>query len=680
MTSSGPTPAETFLSEADDLLTELEGALLDLESAPANADQINRAFRALHTIKGSGAMFGFTRVADFTHHVENAFQKVRDGELSATPDLLSLTLAALDHIRTLLDGGGNDAQERTLLDRLAAITGPADQAPAPAIAPAIATPAANPPPPPASPARWRIRLALGPETMAFGTNPLMLLDELRQLGECRIVAQTADIPPLSALDPTQCHMTWDIRLRTDQPRSAIDDVFIFIADDASIAITPDDSHPDAPHPDAPQPGVPQTTPSPTSPETPPAPVPVASDNKRSPSPAGGNDHGSIRVQAERLDGLMDQVGELVIAQARLSQMAAASGDANLKSLAEEIERLSAELRDTTMGIRMLPIGTLFGRFRRVVRDLSQSLGKDVSLTMEGEDSELDKTVIERLNDPLVHLIRNCIDHGLEDAQTRRQTGKPVTGSVHLAARHSGAQVLISVTDDGRGMNRDAIRAKAEERGLIAPDTLLSDNDILGFIFHPGFSTAQQVSAVSGRGVGMDVVKRTIDSLRGTIDVSSSPGQGSTVTLKLPLTLAIIDGLLVRVGSGRYVIPLSVIEECVELSPQDDARATGCNLLGIRGDLIPFLRLRTMFRVTAPPAPFQKVVVASIGAMRVGLVVDQVIGQHQTVIKSLNKILDEVQEFSGATILGDGAVALILDVPRLVELGQIQHQDGGKLAS
>ncbi len=385
------------------------------------------------------------------------------------------------------------------------------------------------------------------------------------------------------------------------------------------------------------------------------------------------------MQAEKLDELMDQVGELVIAQARLRQLADKSGDLSLKSIVEEIERLSGHLRDVSMGIRMVPIGTLFGKFRRLVRDLSNELGKQIQLTWSGEETEIDKTVIERLHDPLVHLIRNSIDHGIEaSAEQREMAGKPREGTVHLSAVHSGAQVLISIKDDGKGLDRDRIRAKAEETGLVAPGQELSDAELFQLIFHPGFSTAQKITSVSGRGVGMDVVKRMIDALRGTIDIQSRPGEGATFTLRLPLTLAIIEGLLVRVAGERYVLPLSAVEECIELSPEDDARSTGRDFLNIRGDLVPFVRLRGLFDLRGPHSPYPKVVVVSSGDFRFGVVVDQIIGGHQTVIKSLSKLHSDIPTFSGATILGDGSVALILDVPRLLDFSQ--SREGQRQAS
>jgi two-component system chemotaxis sensor kinase CheA len=321
-----------------------------------------------------------------------------------------------------------------------------------------------------------------------------------------------------------------------------------------------------------------------------------------------------------------------------------------------------------MGARMVPIGSLFGRFRRLVHDLSRDLGKPVEFVTSGEDTELDKTMIERLADPLVHLIRNAIDHGIEDQASRAAAGKTEVGRIEIEAVHAGAQVLVAVRDNGAGLNTARIRGKAEEQGLIAPGAAMSDQEIHQLLFHPGFSTAQTVSALSGRGVGMDVVKRTIEAMRGSIDIATMPGKGTTVTLRLPLTLAIIEGLLIRVGEGRYIIPLSAVEECAELTSADE-RVRGRDFLNMRGDLVPFLRLRGLFGVAGEPDRFQKVIIASAGETRVGLVVDQIIGSHQSVIKSLSKLHSQVTMFSGATILGDGSAALILDVAQLMAIGQ-----------
>jgi two-component system chemotaxis sensor kinase CheA len=467
------------------------------------------------------------------------------------------------------------------------------------------------------------------------------------------------------------YLAWSIELTHEDPRLAIDDVFLFLRDGMELAVVPLAAATAEPVPEeaapvaAPVVGVAAATvaaapvaAAPVAKTAAPASKPVAARGKEPKAPAEPGS--SLRVPAERLDELMDRVGELVIAQARLTEIAASSSDASLKTIAEELERLSSGLRDTTMGIRMVPIGTLFGRFRRLIHDLSHDLGKDIEFITTGEDTELDKTMIERLADPLVHLIRNAVDHGLE---------APVKGVVRLSATYTGAEVAIAVSDDGAGLDAGRIRAKAEENGIITPETKLTEQELNQLIFAPGFSTAKEVTALSGRGVGMDVVKRTIDGLRGSIDVATKIGQGSTMTLRLPLTLAIIDGMLVRVGNARYTIPLAAVEECVELPAHADTGSRGRAFLDIRGDLVPFLRLRELFNAQTPPDPHQKVVIVASGDGRVGLVVDQIIGNNQTVIKQLSPLHAGLKTFSGATILGDGTVALILDAAHLVNFGQ-----------
>ncbi len=663
-------PAQIFREEAADLLTELESTLLRLETRPADRDLLDTAFRALHTIKGSGSMFGFDAAAAFTHHLESAFDQMRTGKIAPNSALIGVALAAKDHIRALIESPAHadPAEGERLLALVAAQTG-ATPAAIPASAPDLAEEAERP-------TTWRVRFRLAPDAVERGTNPLLLLDELSGLGDATITALTDAVPPIEELDPNRCWLAWDVTLTTTQPLAMIQDVFIFVMDDADLTIEPVamDDRPDTPATVAPPPAARADAPALALVAEAPKPAPSAptaptGQSDADAAKAAANAASSIRVPAERLDDLMDQVGELVIAHARLKQLIGGSADLQIKSVAEEIERLSNGLRDITMGIRMVPIGTLFGRFRRLVRDLSQELGKGVTLTMSGEDTELDKTMIERLNDPLVHIIRNSLDHGLETAEERVAQGKPPQGQIHLSARHAGTRVLITIRDDGRGLDRERIRAKAEEQELIQPGAKLSDADLFQLIFHPGFSTAKTLTSLSGRGVGMDVVKRAIDSLRGAIDIVSTPNRGTEITLGLPLTLAIIDGLLVRVGKGRYVIPLFAVEECVELPPGEDRRHLGRNFLNIRGALVPFIRLRESFAVSHPPDAYQKVVIISTGERRVGLVVDQVLGDHQTVIKSMSKLHADVANFSGATILGDGSVALILDIGQLVAVGQ-----------
>jgi two-component system chemotaxis sensor kinase CheA len=663
-------PAEVFRQEASELFDALEGALLDLGLRPDDRELVDTAFRALHTIKGSGAMFGFDEVASFTHEFETAFDRVRKGEIRPNQDLISVALAAKDYIRTLIE-----APETTdsiigdaILDDLHRLVEPDRNA-------EIETSRIEQVVLPAE-ARtgWQLHIEFDSEILRNGSNPLDLLDDLAKLGACFVVALTEDVPFLDELDPERCFLKWDVTQHSDCDRGTIDDVFIFVQDEMKLsctplmaaALTPSLAPISGPVGD-PLPADAAIGPDVTfSDENTPAPQ---IERKREESRrADDKATATVRVQAERLDELMDRVGELVIAQARLSQLASATDDISIKAIAEEIERLAASLRDTTMGARMVPIGSLFGRFRRLIHDLSRDLGKPVEFVTSGEDTELDKTMIERLADPLVHLIRNAIDHGIESPESRTAAGKTDKGRIEVSATHAGAQVLVTVRDNGAGLNTARIRAKAEEQGLIAPGAAMSDQDIHQFLFHPGFSTAQTVSALSGRGVGMDVVKRTIEAMRGPIDTSTVPGNGTTVTLRLPLTLAIIEGLLIRVGEGRYIIPLSAVEECAELSVADE-RERGRDFLNMRGDLVPFLRLRNLFDSEGEPDLHQKIIIASSGETRIGLIADQIIGSHQSVIKSLSKLHSDVTMFSGATILGDGSAALILDVAQLIATGQ-----------
>lgn len=676
-------PAAVFRQEAAELFEVLEAALLDLGQNPDDRELVDSAFRALHTIKGSGAMFGFDKVATFTHEFETAFERVRKGEIKPTQDLVSVALAAKDFIRALIETP--DETDAIIGDAILAdlsrFVSPTEAVEAP-VSSAVSSPASTP----VSERRqvgWHLRFEFDSQILRNGSNPLDLLDDLSKLGSCFAMPLTDGIPFLDELVPEDCYLKWDVSLHSDCDKAAIDDVFMFVQDEMQLSLEPLFEG-EAPQPvpmlELPDVSILPPEPPQSAEEVKPAPqaasaAPAApAVERRSGEPRRADDRGiaTVRVQAERLDELMDRVGELVIAQARLTQLAASGNDISIKLIAEEIERLASSLRDTTMGARMVPIGSLFGRFRRLVHDLSRDLGKPVEFITSGEDTELDKTMIECLADPLVHLIRNAIDHGIEAPAARVAAGKPEQGRIELAAVHAGAQVLVTVKDNGGGLNTARIRAKAEEQGLIAPGATASDQEIHQFLFHPGFSTAQTVSALSGRGVGMDVVKRTIENMRGSIDLSTVPGDGTTVTLRLPLTLAIIEGLLIRVGSGRYIIPLSAVEECVELTAEDE-RSRSRNFLNVRGNLVPFLRLRQIFDADGEPDQHQKTIIISTGETRVGLVADQIIGNHQTVIKSLSKLHSDVTMFSGATILGDGTAALILDVVQLVGLAQAQSE-------
>ncbi|HZU65141.1 MAG TPA: chemotaxis protein CheA [Novosphingobium sp.] len=659
--SDGADPVAAFRIEAGELLDQVERALLDLTGAPAHRGLIDEVFRGLHTLKGSGAMFGFDALARFTHHCESAFDRVRKGQAPASRALIDVVLSARDHMQALIDAGNSsdpalDGAGEAILARLASAV-----ATAPAAAAMDAAPAPEAAPPEAE-AGWQIRFRLPEGALANGSNPLALLDELRDLGPCTVVCRMGELPALDAFAPAECHAAWEVTWAAadagEISREAIEDVFLFLIDDMELTIT--------------RPGAPAATA-----DAPPLPADTA-EGPAAPRPAGPPRE-SVRVQAERLDELMNRVGELVIAQSRLELLAMAQGQvdaASLRAVSEDIQRLSAELRDTSMALRMMPVAHLFGRFRRLIHDLAQETGKSIELVTDGEATEVDKTVIERLADPMIHVIRNSCDHGLEPAGERAAAGKPATGRIVLSARQAGGEVLIAIRDDGRGINRARVRAKAEAQGLIAPGAPLADAELLQMIFAPGFSTAAAITNLSGRGVGMDVVKRSIETLRGTIDIDSTEGDGTTITLHLPLTLAIIECMLVRVGAGRYAIPLSAVEECLELPATEVAGTRRRNFLDVRGELVPYLRLHDSFASDHPADLYQKVIVVAQGRGRVGLVVDQILGNTQTVIKSLSRFHAGVSAFSGATILGDGSVALILDVGALIAGAQKARRTRG----
>lgn len=694
--------ADTFKEEACDLLEELETALLELEENPEDMDLVGRVFRAMHTIKGSGAMFGFDAASAFTHHVESAFDLVRDGKVAVSKPLINLTLTARDHISTLLDleGPADDgllAQGDALIKSLREMMPDASdngtgQDASPPGAPDDARQIS-------AVVTYRIRFKPFAHLLSTGNNPVLLLNELRELGQCRVVAHTENIPDLEFLDPMSCYLFWDILLTTDKGENAIKDVFIFVEEDCDLIIEPvyDDQMGDEGPAKLGRILVDRGSISPgdlsralasqavqkighiltEDRKTTPSDVKAAlteqeqikqqvrqKRQKRQKAVAT-----SLRVPADKLNQLVALVGELVTVQARLSRHAADHKHPELVSIAEDVEMLSSDLRDNAMSLRMLGIGSTFSTFRRLVRDLSDELGKEIELTTSGGETELDKTVIEQLKDPLVHIIRNSIDHGIEPPGIRKEQGKPACGSIHLSAEHSGANVLIRIKDDGRGMDPEIIREKALQKDLILPGDDLTPKQILQLVFAPGFSTASQVTDLSGRGVGMDVVKRKIANLNGEVELESVKGKGTTLTLKLPLTLAIIDGLLVTLAGNYFILPLSSVEECVELpvSEQDKNREKKRQILNIRGDMVPYIRLRDEYGITRDEPELQQVVVMRVNGGRTGFVVDDVIGSHQTVIKNIGNAFRQARDISGATILGDGRVALILDVNKVLEV-------------
>lgn len=693
---------EVFFEEANELLDNLEGQLLTLEEDPTNADVISAVFRAMHTIKGSAGMFGFDAVSKFTHKIENVYDMVRGGQLTVDKELISLTLTARDHIRDLLTSTDTasmqDDSQKILanFDDFVKKHAPAQENPEDI----IVKEAPKTEKEPEEENTWRIKFRPSRSIMLNGTRPDLLLNELRDMGKTTIVSYFQDIPPLSSMDCDKCYIYWDIILTTTKKKNDIEDVFIFLGADDKIEVEKIDMTV-AEHKKLGEILVDRHSISQEQLEeilnkqkkigevlvekkiTTKTEVKAALAEQTHIKKVAQNQDTlqttsqTIRVNSEKLDQLIDLVGEMVTFNARLGQLATEINVPALVALGEQSGRLINSLRDTAMDMRMLPIGTIFSKFRRLVRDLANSLGKNIELMSEGAETELDKTVIEKLNDPLVHLIRNSADHGIELPEVRKAAGKNEQGIITLTAKHTGAFVLISITDDGAGLNKEKIINKAVEKGIIKAGETLTDNEIHELIFKPGFSTATTVTDVSGRGVGMDVVKRDISSLGGTVMVESEEGKGSSFILKIPLTLAIIEGILVEIAGCKYVIPLANINECIEFElakGKSENPDSICTHITARGNFIPCIYMRRYFNIKEEEPKSQKVAIVNDQNQKVGIIVDKVIGNHQTVIKSLGKLYKDASAISGGTILGDGTVALILDIFKLIQIVNQKEQD------
>lgn len=675
---------QIYVEEARELLTELEEALLELESKPDDMEGVSRCFRAMHTIKGGGAMFGFEEISRFTHDVETVFDRVRNHEIPVTKELLTLTLAARDHILFLLaippdeitDAvvAQSDALTQKFRKYLPSAAGSPEKPPKEA--------ASCPPPegdaPDAAFAVFWIRFRPPADILHTGNKPLQLVEELASFGNMEAIFRSQDIPGIddAGHDPATLRGWWDILLNAPVDENALRDVFIFVDEEGVLSITPL------------RPGkfrgsdlkdlagvFGQVDPSDT------AALKAALDanlgkkvdqivkakskaKAAAPPPkAQLQAQQTIRVDSNRLDVLVNMVGELVIIQSRLRQAVKGNNPGVIAQVDEDLERLTDEMRDNALGLRMMPIGAVYSSFLRLVRDLSNTLGKEVDFITEGAETELDKTVIDRLKDPLIHIIRNSLDHGVESPEVRLAAGKPAKGMVKLAATHSSGNVVITIADDGKGIDPEAIKRKAISQGLIAPDAELSEKETYALLLEPGFSTAEKVSDVSGRGVGMDVVKRSIDALRGTLEITSEKGKGTTLVVKLPLTLAIIDGFNVLIGGESYIVPLSALKGFQERFLHGEVKMV--ETIERMGDMIPCISLRQLFEVPGRQPGYERVVITEVEGETVGMTVDQVIGRQQAVIKSMDDMYKDLKWISGTTINGDGSISLILDIPQLV---------------
>jgi two-component system, chemotaxis family, sensor kinase CheA len=689
---------DAFFEESFEALDAMEAALLKLDIGSPEPELINTIFRVAHSIKGGSATFGFSEIASFTHSLETLLDELRSGTMPVTVAVSDLLLKSVDVMRAMLRAVQAkqpiDSQRVSDLqfDLEVAIAKKSEQAPAaPAPVPVAGPSAGDQDAAPANSPRWRIHFHPYRELLARGNDPLRMLRELAVLGELGVRVDAQMLPPLADVSPQDCYLAWSLELPGEVAEEAIRQVFEWAEGDCDLKI--ERLGGEAEHvagiadAETPAPATPAAMPAAAAAHqapTPPAPAPSAaapSGPVAAAKPEGSvsalGDSGSIRVSVEKIDELMNTVGELVITQAMLSQLGSHFDGAEAEKLRAglaQLERNMRELQESVMRVRMLPISFVFSRFPRMVRDLAQRLGKQIELKLTGEQTELDKTVLEKIGDPLVHLVRNSIDHGIESPEARIAAGKPTEGTVHLDACHRGGNIAVEVSDDGGGLDKDRILAKARARGLVGPNDSLTDTEIYELIFVPGFSTADKTTDLSGRGVGMDVVRRNVKELGGKVEVKSEPGRGSRFTITLPLTLAIVDGQSVSVGTETYIVPLVSIVESMQLKATGVTRLSGhSEVLSFRGDYLPIIRLHELFGVEPRSRALHEglVVVAEGEGRRVGLFVDDLLGQQQVVIKSLEANYGHIEGVSGATILGDGSVALILDVPGLIRAASMR---------
>lgn len=663
-----------FIEEATDLINDLEKAVLSLANDLSDKSLVEQIFRIMHTIKGNSDMFGFHEIDRFTHQLETIYDNIRNDKLKVTDKLVNLTLTSVDHLRMLLDEGNElsgptKKQHEDLVSEFKKIAeGNTKEA----------EKAENPKEEKDDHNVKVYHVQLDPDEEIFkdGTNLIYLLDELCSLGSCKMCAHFDRIPGIEEIEAEKSYTYWDIMVATDKGMDSIIDVFIFIDDKCNIEINEvadynalnddnfveyletickkgDSFNTNEIHNKAF--------------ELKPVEVKTKETTKQTKQGNGAskaNAISSIRVASEKLDDLMNMVSELVTTQARLNLFAEQDDNHELAAITENMEKISRRLRDTAFSIRLIPIENIIPRFQRLVRELSQEFKKEIVFESEGADTELDKTIIESLADPLMHIIRNSIDHGIESPEVREKMGKNKQGKLKIRSYYSGTNVHIEVSDDGAGIDLEKIQEKAIEKELISEDANLSDNEILRLVFLPGFSTATEVTNVSGRGVGMDVVKRKISDIRGEVDIETELGKGTSITIKLPLTLSIIDGLLVKIDNTYFVIPLSAVNKVYDHKHEDLMKAVN-NLVLADEDWVPFLYLREIFEIDATPPELEQVIVVEYNDMRMGLAVDTVVGEYQAVLKSLGRMYKDQDFISGSTILGDGTVALVMDTNKII---------------
>lgn len=733
---------QTFFAECEELLGDLEGHLMALQAGEGDNGTLNAVFRAIHSIKGGAGAFGFDRLVAFAHIFETVLDLMRDGRLEPTPDSVLLVLHCADILSDLVKAAQNGTElspghenegRKSLIDLAASIGVDADPNAADAALAALdaqlaggggldAEPepvAAAPEPEPAAPAaaaapaklpllKYLVKFEPRDALYQRANEPLILIRELRELGGFLAKADADSVPPLDQIQPEGAYIKWEFEIETDRGEQAIRDVFEFVLDDCLLEITCLNPPGGAAKPAAaeteaePEEPVVQAAPkaaaapaAAAAPKAEPAAAPKPAAAKAEPAGGGAAAGGggaaggetktarSIRVDLDRVDKLVNMVGELVITHAMIAQQTEHLHADQHPELANGLAELSHHIRDlqeSVMAMRAQPVKSVFARLPRLVRELAMMTNKKIRLDMSGENTEIDKTVIEQLGDPLTHMIRNSCDHGIETPDDRTAAGKPPEGVIHVSADQRGGRIVIEITDDGRGINREKVMKKAIEKKLVAPDAVLSNEEIDNLIFLPGFSTADTVSNISGRGVGMDVVRQNIQSLGGRVHIQSRPGQGSSFILTLPLTLAVLDGMVLKVGVQSYILPLANIVE--SLRPEKDqinVVANQSELLRIRGEYVPLVYLHRIFKVPKgidDPTKALVIIVEMEDSSKMGLVVDEIIGQQQVVIKSLEENFDPIRGVGAATILGNGRVSLILDVAGIKHIAEHEGQQRG----
>jgi two-component system chemotaxis sensor kinase CheA len=651
---------DTFLSEANELVVDIERALLALEEHPTNKESISAIFRAMHTLKGAAGMFGFDFVRNITHHLENIYQDVRDEKRSLDSETIRITFTTVDHLRVLLDGSSANRGSHgydELLQSIISLAAEGSTLQTGTVHQSNET----------GESTYYIEFTPKKEIFHNGTNPLYLIDDLVMLGHAITLPFFVELPNLNELLPEQCYTAFEVILATDKTLDEIQSVFLFVDGDCNLEIQKianenlikefsNGQHPFKSRDLR---------------------VPLGFDvirkaiekkhaNKISEvaSTAIRSKSGSVRVNADRLDELMNLVSELVTTQARLSLYSNSNSSGELSIITENIEKITRRLRDNAFTMSLVPLETIAVRFQRLVSDLSKELNKSIDFITEGMETKIDKSVIEKLTDPILHILRNCIDHGIEHPDRRISAGKQANGVVKLKSYYSGSNVFIEISDDGAGLNLERIRNKAVTRGLIGHDTALNDKELVNMIFLPGFSTAETVTGVSGRGVGMDVVHKNITEIRGEVEVVSNAGRGTTFTIKLPLTLSILDGLLVKIGMTDFILPLNAVAKCYEV-PTEKLETSFNKWITLDEKRTPFIYLRDEFSITENKPVYSRIISVPFNGNHVGLAVDNIVGEYQAVLKPLGKLYADQHEFSGATILGNGSVALVIDTNKMI---------------